>query len=80
MGDSLLSFKSFLKQNNNNEYILEFNEIFKKEMGNLPEYYTSSKNIINLLDINFDNNLKKNIFKKVYLEMYFKDTLLFVNF
>lgn len=73
---NLVSFKDFLHTNSNND-IIEFKTSFADKINNLPNHYTSSKYIINLLDINSQN--KKALFKKVYLEMYFKDTLLFLN-
>lgn len=73
---NLVSFKDFLQTNSNYD-IIEFKTIFADKINKLPDHYKSSKYIINLFDINSQN--KKTLFKKVYSEMYFKDTLLFLN-
>lgn len=74
----LISFKKFLDENRNNEDVIDFYKIFNKNIYKLPDKYVSSKNIITFLELR-DDFIQKNIFRKVYLEMYFRDTLLFKN-
>lgn len=74
----MISFKKFLDENRTNEYVIDFYNVFNKNIYKLPDKYVSSKNIITILELH-DEYIQKNIFKKVYLEMYFRDTLLFKN-